>query len=289
MAGKKQKKGRLTKQGIRSYLYKNFKTRYKFKNYADTLGEVDHIIEELKEEKLRVTKKNISKIVNKRKPQLKKQKEQQPQIPEKFYQPQIFFNIDALRELIEYAPNNLVFKSKTILPKGVHIRGGSIFNYDITFKNWVSLCGNLQYVEFPGSSDIPELYWKVQKDPEGFKKSKGFYYARLVSCNRDGVDTEYSKGDDGKLVAKRLSDEEKQKQKEQETQAEPVKPVEPAPSTKTPEIPEAEYRHREKIKEIEVKAKTEQLQMLRQELRNDLKEGLITKEEYFRELEKLKP
>lgn len=181
---------RLNINRIRSVLYRDYKTRYKFKNWDETLFYGRQVLEELKNRQLTGSKANIKKTVNIIKPsQRKKQKKEEPPlIPEEYLQPKSFWETDLLLTLINNSDKRIFFKSRYFF-KGKEIQGGSIVNYEGDFQEWVRNCGKLQR-EFEMSSSNADLpCWRIDSQPK-FLKNK--WYAKIISCNQRGFEQDFT-------------------------------------------------------------------------------------------------
>ena len=193
-----KKRKKLNINRVRKYLFQNYKSRFKFKNWDQTLFVGRQVIDELKNYKLTDSHKNIRFAVNiVKKYEHKKKKEiPPPLLPEEYIKnPTPFWHVKELIQLIATADKNIYFYSKYIFNQGenFYIQGGTNITYENYLNDWAKESSKLQNVYRSSGGDDYAPYWIIDGQPKPNPKlEKGKYYAEIVTCNEKGVETKFT-------------------------------------------------------------------------------------------------
>lgn len=269
---------------IRAILYENHKNRFRFKSWKDTINVAKSIKDALKERGLSQSVNNIAKVVRELNPS--KRRSKIVLVPEEYIRkvkvgneysgaPFNFYDVENLRKLIEASDNRIVFQSPLMLPKGVEIQGGTVLDYEKTFKDFIDLAAKIQRNKaVDGVTDYykDELYWRVEKQPAYLR---GRWLCTIISCDSTGTRTNYYLT---REPEKELVPEEKKPEEIQE-KIKPVVEEKPKEEEKEPKLSEASLKEIE-IAKVKAKEQTASLERL-------LRDKVITFEQYLEGLKRI--
>lgn len=195
-----------------------------------------------------------------------------PEIDPKLLQDSYYFELVDYPIYIARCSNQLWFTSK-LIPKGMpDIQGGSIPDYDAYFSPFVNYV-NAMASQFDPNERRYDTEWNVKCTVPKFNRAKKRWESRIISVDKMG--NEYDYGFDPK----------KAERKPQEAVLSPeISKVEK--KTRAKEVKPEEVKET-KIKKAPDERRVQEIRGLIADLRQDLKDGFITKEFYQQEVSKL--
>lgn len=267
MKNKKRYKGvRYIAKALQKYQKSQYKT------YKDASVKAREILKVLKNGKQKVTIKNIFNLT----PKTKTAKSGAPQIPSKLLELSYYFELIEYPDYISLTTNKVFFISE-VSPKGVSdIEGGSRPDYNDYFADYVAFINDLKAMT-KSEDKRYETEWMVTctEPTKGTGKNKGKWISKIISVDGSGDKFDYGFNPNNPTkTPKTLVLSEPEAKSEQTPEQTTEKALE---TKKTPEGKAVE-QNTERVKEI---------RGLIADLRQDAKDGLITKEFYQSEVAKL--
>lgn len=242
-----------------TYYPKKFPKKYLAKNKAREINK------QLKVLNLPATLKNINSLVRKQRTGRKGA----PTIDSGLLKLSYYFELADYPVYIARTSNEIFFTSK-LFPSGVkEIQGGTLPVFESTFAPFVSYVNSISKFSNPDEKRY-DTEWNVTCTPPVFNPSKKRWESKIISTDANGREYDYGfKPDKPTQKAQELilSGSKKQVEQKGQTKQESV--------AKPKETPET---NAERVKEI---------RGLIADLRQDLKDGFITKEFYQQEVSKL--
>ena len=259
-------------KGIR-YIAQTLKKYYEsaYPSYSAALPKAREIKAQLDSLKQPVQVKNIRSLLRIRKTGRKAG----PEIDPKLLQASYYFELVDYPVYIARCSNEIWFKSK-LFPSGAgEIQGGSLPDYEKYFAQFVNYVNSMAALSDPEEKRY-DTEWNVKCTVPKFNRSKKRWESEILSIDANG--NEYNYGFDPKKPTKEPKDL-ILTAGEAETERIAQTPKEKPEEVKgTPETAQVKPQSEERIKQI---------RGLIADLRQDAKDGLITKEFYQQEVAKL--
>jgi hypothetical protein len=198
-----------------------------------------------------------------------------PEIDPKLLQVSYYFELVDYPVYIARCSNELWFKSKLFAPGVPDIQGGSLPDYEKYFASFVNYVNSMAALSDPEEKRY-DTEWNVKCTVPKFNRSKKRWESEILSI--DANENEYNYGFDPKKPTKEPKDLILTKGEATTEQITRLPEEKPQEVKGTPETAQIKPQGEERIKQIRA---------LIADLRQDVKDGLITKEFYQQEVAKL--
>lgn len=241
-----------------------------YPNYKQALPDAKKYFAELKSNKDKVTLKNLWKYSRKAKTTVSKTvgKGKQPTIDRNLLDSSFYFELVDYPTWILRCPNTVFFTSNLIPSKFPAIQGGTVIEYDDYFAPYVNFINGMKGLTNPDDNRY-ETDWLVTCTEPYWNNATKRWESKILSVDSNGNEFDYGFDSDTptKLATKpNLSGATKP------TDTTPPS-TQPTPPPSTPASANAE-----RVKEI---------RGLIADLRQDVKDGLISKEDYSKMVKEL--
>ncbi len=241
--------------------------KVKYPSYNKALPDARKYLAELKNNNEKVVLKNLWKYSRKRKPTTGTTKKgQAPKIDKNLTDLSFYFELIDYPTWILRCPNTVWFTSKITPNKLPDIQGGSVIDYDDYFAPYVNFINGMKGLTNPEDNRY-ETDWLVTCTEPFYNKATKRWESKIISVDSNGNEFDY--GFDPNTPSLLAT-----KPKLSGTEIEPPTPKEEEPKEKPSEKPtpaEESTSNAERVKEI---------RGLIADLRQDVKDGLISKEDY---------
>lgn len=246
----------------------------KYPNYKKALPDAKKYLAELKSNKDKVTLKNLWKYSRKSKTTVSKTvgKGKQPIIDKNLLDSSFYFELVDYSTWILRCSNTLFFTSNLIPSKLPAIQGGTVIEYDDYFAPYVNFINGMKALTNADDNRY-ETDWLVTCTNPAWNNATKRWESKIISVDNSGNEFDYGfdRNIPTKLATKpNLSGSTKQK----DTPTPPT--TTPTPPTPTPPTPAS--ANVERVKEI---------RGLIADLRQDVKDGFISKEDYSKMVKEL--